>query len=687
MLPSPSLSRKQKKELLKEVRAARKNLAKQMASEAGITEVQANEIINQMGKVGQKVSDTLIANTEQQIRATLPLSQQLAAFTGAPFPEDDPYGSVLSDAADELDRIAKELCSDVVDCIGAWLDGGDTGDYSYYYMFVQKIVDFKSEKEFVNAQMKMLKSNFPNNKSLEKVEKQAESLLRFNRVLAKMFKPLTENKHSAAFTLLQNAVAYNEHLAALQSRINKNLVGGDVDIDIGMPVPEALIEDLDEIVVGMTLLSPAQIKAIYLLDETGLTGKSVSKVDFESLARSFAMEAFDNLWNAGAAPMWLPRFVMADFRRDVEAEIQVIALRQAKRMLASYKERGMTELGRVSDSAVAYTTTAAAYLKDEYIVPGSKAAYEAAKVGAAATGRAAAATGRAAATVTREVVVPAVKAGAAATAAGVATAATGGSAAIGAGLSLTADFAMKAAAAAKAKYKDWKTEREWREFVNALGDAVYEDISSREGYVPSALMEQGAEKLKSIHEDLYEAAGETIFQFKLENAPEATPEMSPESEAYLNFVVTNNIVLDMMLDRGNISQKMYDRAMKEKLPVASVTAMLNGLKKGRETQAELRLIEKEVQEASRMTVDQWALMFSTEEIDAFLREVVEARDSGLLVDEIDVEVTRAIKTADDALAAAVSQGLPGFYAVDSMYERPFEDQRPNPNPGGVRWYA
>lgn len=378
------LSSKQKKELLKEVRAARKNLEKQMASEAGISERQAKEIIKQMGKVGQKVSDTLIANTEQQIRDTLPLSQQLAAFTDASSPEDDPYGSVLSDAADELDRIAKELCSDVVECIGAWLDGGDTGDYSNYYMLVRKIVDFKSEKEFVNAQMKMLKSNFPNNKSLEKVEKQAESLLRFNRVLAKMFNPLTENKHSAAFTLLQNAVAYNEHLAALQSRINMNLVGGDVDIDLGMPVPEALIEDLNDIVVGMTLISPRQIKAIYLLDETGLTEKSVSKVDFEALARSFAMQAYDNLWEAGSPAMWTPDMVAGDFRRDVEAEIEVIAMRQAKRMLASYKERGMTELGRVSDNVIAFTSDSAAYLRDEYVVPGTKAALSAAKAGVAA---------------------------------------------------------------------------------------------------------------------------------------------------------------------------------------------------------------------------------------------------------------------------------------------------------------
>lgn len=378
------LSSKQKKELLKEVRAARKNLAKQMASEAGITEKQANQIIKQMGEVGQKVSDTLIANTEQQIRDTLPLSQQLAAFTDASSPEDDPYGSVLSDAADELDRIAKELCDDVVDCVGAFLNGKDTGDYSEYYMFVRKIVDFKSEKEFINAQMKMLKANFPNNKSLGKVEKQAEALLRFNRVLAKMFKPLVENKHSAAFSLLQNAVAYNEHLIALRSRINKNLVGGDVDIDLGTPVPEDAITDLDEIVVGMTLISPRQIKAIYLLDETGLTEKSVSKVDFEALARSFAMQAYDNLWEAGSPAMWTPDMVAGDFRRDVEAEIEVIAMRQAKRMLASYKERGMTELGRVSDNVIAFTSDSAAYLRDEYVVPGTKAALSAAKAGVAA---------------------------------------------------------------------------------------------------------------------------------------------------------------------------------------------------------------------------------------------------------------------------------------------------------------
>jgi len=658
------LSSKQKKELLKEVRAARKNLEKQMASEAGISEKQAREIIKQMGEVGQKVSDTLIANTEQKIRDTLPLSQQLAAFTDASSPEDDPYGSVLSDAADELDRIARELCEDVVNCVGAFLNGKDTGDYSEYYMFVRKIVDFKSEKEFINAQMKMLKANFPKNKSLGKVEKQAEALLRFNRVLAKMFKPLAENKHSAVFSLLQNAVAYNEHLIALQSRINKNLVGGDVDIDLGTPVPEDVITDLDEIVVGMTLISPRQIKAIYLLDETGLTEKSVSKVDFEALARSFAMQAYDNLWEAGSPTMWIPDMVTGDFRKDVEAEIEVIAMRQAKRMLASYKERGMTELGRVSDNVIAFTSDSAAYLRDEYVVPGTKAALSAAKAGAVAA--------------------------ASATAAGAATAFTGGSAALGAGISLAADFSAKAAAAARRNYVEWRREKRRLKMLNETADAIEDALEEVEStqYIPTALMEKGGNKTQGLFASVWDEAWKQKREWLKNQDPDENDlaaALTPEDHMWVRYVVVNDQVLKMMLETGVISQKMYDRAKKQKLPVDSVTAMLNGLKKGRSTQAEIRQVKKAMQEASQMTVEAWAAVYEQEEIDAFIRDFEEARDSGMLVDEKEANITEQVAASREALAEVVSAGIPGFYARDD--ERPFEDPRLNPTPRGNPTYS
>ena len=64
--------------------------------------------------------------------------------------------------------------------------------------------------------------------------------------------------------------------------------------------------------------------------------------------------------------------------------------------------------------------------------------------------------------------------------------------------------------------------------------------------------------------------------------------VTPEDQAYNFHVLANGIALQSMLELGEISQAMFDRAKRKKLPVDSVRNMLKGLAKGRASQAEER---------------------------------------------------------------------------------------------------
>ena len=64
--------------------------------------------------------------------------------------------------------------------------------------------------------------------------------------------------------------------------------------------------------------------------------------------------------------------------------------------------------------------------------------------------------------------------------------------------------------------------------------------------------------------------------------------VTPEDQAYNFHVLANGIALQSMLELGEISQAMFDRAKRQKLPVDSVRNMLKGLAKGRASQAEKR---------------------------------------------------------------------------------------------------
>lgn len=89
-----------------------------------------------------------------------------------------------------------------------------------------------------------------------------------------------------------------------------------------------------------------------------------------------------------------------------------------------------------------------------------------------------------------------------------------------------------------------------------------------------------------------------------------------------------------------------------------------------------------------MTEDAWAAMFEQEEIDAFIREYEEARDSGLLVDDAEVELEEQLAASRQALAEVVSAGIPGFGQRDDERSwTPDPMQTYFANPGGVRWYA
>jgi len=88
--------------------------------------------------------------------------------------------------------------------------------------------------------------------------------------------------------------------------------------------------------------------------------------------------------------------------------------------------------------------------------------------------------------------------------------------------------------------------------------------------------------------------------------------VSPEDQAYNFHVLANGIALQSMLELGEISQAMFDRAKRQKLPVDSVRNMLKGAAKGRAAQVKQRY-EKALLKAVQDVVAVQQPTFETEE--------------------------------------------------------------------------
>ena len=171
---------------------------------------------------------------------------------------------------------------------------------------------------------------------------------------------------------------------------------------------------------------------------------------------------------------------------------------------------------------------------------------------------------------------------------------------------------------------------------------------------------------KKLAKDLFNTALRTpgsevrnvLMQQKLEygrdSAPDYVEPVTPEDQAYQLHVVANGIALNTLRElgpsNGGISEKMFQRAKKSVLPVDSVRRMLEGLAKGRATQAKKRYeaaLLKAVQEAVEIEKPTFA---TPEELtnDAYVRYMLSQSEEDLEMSKRGVSLPAFGREVDDS---------------------------------------
>ena len=148
---------------------------------------------------------------------------------------------------------------------------------------------------------------------------------------------------------------------------------------------------------------------------------------------------------------------------------------------------------------------------------------------------------------------------------------------------------------------------------------------------------------------------DVLMQQKLQMPAEDYVEpVTPEDQAFQLHVIANGIALRTLRElgpqNGGISKKMYDRAIKGKLPVDSVKRMLEGLAKGRATQAKKRYeaaLLKAVQEAVEIEKPTFA---TPEELtnDAYVRYMLSQSEEDLEMSKRGVSLPSLDREVDDS---------------------------------------
>ena len=146
-----------------------------------------------------------------------------------------------------------------------------------------------------------------------------------------------------------------------------------------------------------------------------------------------------------------------------------------------------------------------------------------------------------------------------------------------------------------------------------------------------------------------------LMQQKLDMPAEDYVEpVTPEDQAYQLHVVANAIALNTLRElgpsNGGISEKMFQRAKREMLPVDSVRRMLEGLATGRATQAKERY-EAALLKAVKEAVEIEKPTFATpEELtnDAYVRYMLSQSEEDLEMSKRGVSLPAFGREVDDS---------------------------------------
>ena len=205
-------------------------------------------------------------------------------------------------------------------------------------------------------------------KYMKEIKGQIDAFVAVNKLFSKQYKRLdgktTLDSYYVARELAQDFVAQQKKVVSLDAYMAG--FEGRYQIAFSYVVDEDMLTRYDDIIGELESAVGVEddiIRDYYILtEETGLTTKSVENYDFSERASAVARDFFKTVTQADFDAM---------SQDEIREAIKGIAIRHARSTFQSYKSRGLTVAGKVSDILIENTKAAA-----DFVVAGGQVAAE-----------------------------------------------------------------------------------------------------------------------------------------------------------------------------------------------------------------------------------------------------------------------------------------------------------------------
>ena len=193
-------------------------------------------------------------------------------------------------------------------------------------------------------------------KYMKEIKGQIDAFVAVNKLFSKQYKRLdgktTLDSYYVARELAQDFVAQKKKVVSLEASLSL-IFAIQYKIGFSYVVDEDMLTRYDGIIGELENAAGVEddiIRDYYLVEETGLTTTSIENYDFSERASAVARDFFKTVTQADFDAM------SAD---EIREAIKGIAIRHARSTFQSYKSRGLTAAGKVSDILIENTKAAA----------------------------------------------------------------------------------------------------------------------------------------------------------------------------------------------------------------------------------------------------------------------------------------------------------------------------------------
>ena len=329
------LTKDDNKELLSAVREAIAAQTQAIKDKEGVDEAVWAALETEVSDIAAKLSEPLAEKLTGIIAGRVPIDLM------APVAMPDNFGELTT----RLDKKANEIMKDVVDFHAAYSGAGIWVKESDANTLLADILD-TGEADSIRADVAAIEKAFGNRDEVKVLKGQARALENMAKVFAKQYAVLDgKETMDAIFIAYDLALAYKQQDEKVKEALGKkqNLVSNDLNISLsGTEMDQRYLDAYKQKVAAMIApVTPSDIEAVYLREETGLTRKSVATFNFRNLANEIAMEAYTTI-----------RFDDENPEELAIAKSKDIAFQRAKKSFRAYRDRGLTAGGKVVDKMV-----------------------------------------------------------------------------------------------------------------------------------------------------------------------------------------------------------------------------------------------------------------------------------------------------------------------------------------------